>query len=281
MDANIVSGLFGAGGSILSGLFGQSSADSSMAFQKQVLQNRNQWAVADLKQAGLNPILAAGATSSGSAPGAQASMENPSHSAFQAMQIKKNMEIAERQQSNNDLVANATSDKFSAEAEEARAKAGTYPSVTQHNISSALQSDQSTAFMKAQEAKIRNEVDKLKSDLLTAQKDREHLIALIRQSNSSTARNNAETALTNKNSQIAGLRKKGEELINAGLQLDNELKNIKKTKGESTTSIYKEAKKLLDNTFSSDRTSIEQKFKKLFNGGYGAPIPKIQKRKAW
>lgn len=281
MDANIVSGLLGAGGSILSGLFGQSSADSSMAFQKEVLQNRNQWAVADLKKAGLNPILAAGATSSGSASGAQATMENPAHSAFQAMQIKKNMEIAERQQANNDLVANATAEKFSADAEEARAKAGTYPSVTQHNISSALQSDQSTAFMKAQEAKIRNEVDKLKSDLLTAEKDRQHLISLIKQSDSSTVRNNAETALTRKNSQIAELRQKGEVLINTGLKLDNELKNIKIKKEGSTTSIYDEAKKFLDDIFSSDRTTIEQKMKNLFKGGYGVPIPKIQKRKVW
>lgn len=281
MDPMVMSGLIGAGGSLLSGLFGQSSADASMAFQKEVLQNRNQWAVADLKKAGLNPILAAGATSSGSASGAQASMENPAHSAFQAMQIKKSMEIAERQQSNNDLVANATADKFSADAEEARAKAGTYPSVTQHNISSALQSDQSTAFMKAQEAKIRNEVDKLKSDLLTAEKDRQHLVSLIKQSNSSTERNNAETALAYRNSQIAELRKKGEVLINAGLKLDNELKNIKVKKEGSTTSVYQEAKRLLDNIFNSNKTSIEGRLKKLFNGGYGVPIPKIEKRKVW
>ena len=278
---DVTSALIGAGGSILSGLFGQSSADAAMAFQKQVLQNRNQWMVQDLKKAGLNPILAAGATSSGSATGAQASMENPAHSAFQAMQIKKSMEIAERQQSNNDLVANATADKFSADAEEARAKAGTYPSVTQHNISSALQSDQSTAFMKAQEAKIRNEVDKLKSDLLTAEKDRQHLVSLIRQSNSSTERNNAETALTYRNSQIAELRKKGEVLINAGLKLDNELKNIKVKKEGSTTSVYEEAKRLLDDTFKSNKTTIEGRLKKLFNGGYGVPIPKIEKRKVW
>jgi len=281
MDPMIMSGLIGAGGSVLSGLFNQSSADASIDFQREVLQNRNQWAVADLKKAGLNPILAAGATSSGSASGAQASMENPSHSAFQAMQIKKNMEIAERQQSNNDLVANATANKFSADAEEARAKAGTYPSVTQHNISSALQSDQSSAFMKAQEAKIRNEVDKLKSDLLTAQKDRQHLIALIGQSNSTTARNHAETALTNKNSQIAELRQKGEVLINTGLKLDNELKNIKVKKEGSTTSIYQEAKKFLDDIFGPHKMSVEGRVKNLFNGGYGVPIPKIQKRKVW
>lgn len=202
-----LSGLIGVGGSIVSGLFGQSSADAAMAFQKRFYKIViNGWCM--ILKSRIKSILAAGATSSGSASGAQASMENPAHSAFQAMQIKKSMEIAERQQSNNDLVANATADKFSADAEEARAKAGTYPSVTQHNISSALQSDQSTAFMKAQEAKIRNEVDKLKSDLLTAEKERQHLVSLIKQSNSSTERNNAETALTYRNSQIAELRKK-------------------------------------------------------------------------
>lgn len=281
MDANIVSGLLGAGGSILSGLFGQSSANAAMDFQREVLQNRNQWMVRDLKKAGLNPILAAGATSSGSASGAQATMENPAHSAFQAMQIKKNLELAERQQANNDMVANATADKFSADAEEARAKAGTYPSVTQHNISSALESNQHAAFMKAQEERILHEINKLQSDLLTAQKDREHLIALIKQSNSATDRNNAEAALTRKNSQIAELRKKGEVLINDGIKIDNEIKTIKKTKEGATTSIYTEAKKLLEDIFGPNKTTIEQKMKRLFNGGYGIPIPKFEKRKVW
>ena len=47
-------GLISAGGSLIQGLFGQSSAQASMDFQKEVLQNRNQWMVEDLKKAGLN-----------------------------------------------------------------------------------------------------------------------------------------------------------------------------------------------------------------------------------
>ena len=35
-------GLISAGGSLIQGLFGQSSAQASMDFQKEVLQNRNQ-----------------------------------------------------------------------------------------------------------------------------------------------------------------------------------------------------------------------------------------------
>jgi len=68
------------GGSLLSGLFGSSSAKSqnkaaareaeaARAFNREMMQSRHQWEVADLKAAGLNPILSAGGTPSmGSSP---------------------------------------------------------------------------------------------------------------------------------------------------------------------------------------------------------------------
>ena len=87
-------GLISAGGSLIQGLFGQSSAQASMDFQKEVLQNRNQWMVEDLKKAGLNPILAAGATSSGSASGAQAHIDNPGEKAVSSALQYKMADIA-------------------------------------------------------------------------------------------------------------------------------------------------------------------------------------------
>ncbi len=56
------------GGSVLSGLFGSSSASRSMRFQKQMAKNAHQWEVEDLRKAGLNPIL-----SGTGGPGARAS----------------------------------------------------------------------------------------------------------------------------------------------------------------------------------------------------------------
>jgi hypothetical protein len=81
-------------GSLISGglgLLGQRSANKansaqaarSMAFQKEMAQNAHQYEVADLKKAGLNPLLSAtggkGASASG---GAQAKIESTANSAM-------------------------------------------------------------------------------------------------------------------------------------------------------------------------------------------------------
>jgi len=114
--SSVLSPLASIGGSLWSSAQNQASAQDSIAFQREVLQNRNQWAVADLKKAGLNPILAAGATSSGSASGATAQTENPaaglSNSAIAAHQLR----LQERQQKNNDLVAQSQAELNSAKA---------------------------------------------------------------------------------------------------------------------------------------------------------------------
>ncbi|UOK21019.1 DNA pilot protein [Chifec microvirus UA13_18] len=114
--SSVLSPLASIGGSLWSSSQNQASAQDSINFQREVLQNRNQWAVADLKKAGLNPILAAGATSSGSAAGATSQTENPasglSNSAIAAHQLR----LQERQQKNNDLVAQSQAELNSAKA---------------------------------------------------------------------------------------------------------------------------------------------------------------------
>jgi len=59
------------GGSILEGLFSKSSAKTSMSFQREMAQKAHQYEVADLRAAGLNPILSGlggkGASASGGA----------------------------------------------------------------------------------------------------------------------------------------------------------------------------------------------------------------------
>ncbi len=71
------SSLAGAGLSLAGGLFGGSKRDKSakqmaeaqMAFQREVLQNKHQWEVGDLRAAGLNPILSATSGMGGGASG--------------------------------------------------------------------------------------------------------------------------------------------------------------------------------------------------------------------
>ena len=64
-------GLFGLAGSLATAAFNAKQAKKNRKFQKKVLQKRYQWQVADLRAAGINPMLAPN-LGAGSAPGAQA-----------------------------------------------------------------------------------------------------------------------------------------------------------------------------------------------------------------
>ena len=86
-------GIAGFAGSLYSSSANQASAQASIDFQREVLQNRNQWAVEDLRKAGLNPILAAGTTQS-TAQGATYQTENPASSAVQSYVASKQASIA-------------------------------------------------------------------------------------------------------------------------------------------------------------------------------------------
>ncbi len=73
------------GGSLVSGMFGRSSAKSQMGFQEKMSRTQHQREVEDLRAAGLNPILSAGGPGAASPAGAMATMPDFGSSAMAAM----------------------------------------------------------------------------------------------------------------------------------------------------------------------------------------------------
>lgn len=102
---DVVGSVIGAASSIWSSNQANSAAfqmqANSLAAQKEALQNRHQWEVADLKKAGLNPILSAnsgaagisGATANVTAPDIAGAINKIANSAF----ARKQTELAEKE----------------------------------------------------------------------------------------------------------------------------------------------------------------------------------------
>lgn len=85
-------------GGIASGLFGRSSARKSMSFQREMAKKAHQYEVADLRAAGLNPILSgtggAGARASG---GAMPSTPDFGSSAISSLRLQKEIALLNAQ----------------------------------------------------------------------------------------------------------------------------------------------------------------------------------------
>ncbi len=83
-------GLFGFGSGVASNVASARQAEKQMAFQERMSSTAHQRQVADMRKAGLNPILSATGGKGASSPvGAMAQIKDPTHSALDAMRFKQ------------------------------------------------------------------------------------------------------------------------------------------------------------------------------------------------
>lgn len=252
MDPIITAGLISAGGSMLQGLFGQSSAQASMDFQKEVLQNRNQWMVQDLKKAGLNPILAAGATSSGSASGAQAHIDNPGEKAVSSAMQYKMADLAKERLITDQREAESRINKNNAERDyiinQSNAvqpevdykKAKTAESVASTELIGATASEtrEKVKVAQAKVVEIYGQVSKLEADIKRSEAERRHLIEQIKVARSQAHKNALEADLAKANIEIARQIEAGKRLANMGIDIDNQIKSLGLPKAAADSDYY-------------------------------------------
>ena len=239
MSYSWLPGVAGFAGSLFSSSANQASAQASMDFQREVLQNRNQWAVEDLRKAGLNPILAAGTTQS-TAQGATYHTENPVSSAVQSYVASKQASISSRQQDNQDAIAQAQVSVLNSQASantakalkdaqdvsESKARIGMIPSQIESFGAFAAFNRSNALYLDKMTSQLDYQAQQILSNLQTARKERDLLIQQAQTARTQSERNLAEASLARANSKVASVVEEGKRIYNQGLALDVRSKEL-------------------------------------------------------
>lgn len=248
---SLLSGIASLGGSLWSTGQNQASAKASMAAQKEYQQNKHQWEVADLKAAGLNPILSAN-SAGGSVSGATSTADNPGEalatgmsSAQQVKASRSNVALAQRQQDNADRinsaqVANIEADtaKKQQEVVESAERIPTYGSRVLLDTSSAAHSRANIGKINAEVVKLGKDIDNAEHQARILQQQRLNLEQELVNARSRDAYTRAEIGLANNRSSMIDLQKRTESLQQSGLSLSNQERDLGMSKREFGNSIY-------------------------------------------
>ncbi len=214
----LVGGLVGAGLSIRGAKkqnqMAAQIAERQMQFQREVMQNRYQWQVDDLRKAGLNPILATG-LSAGMASGSSYQPENEYAGAAAGISSAIGKALAVREQRNRDKLADAQVSLLDAQRRDVEAKtsaeywdrtSGRISAETQYSLAGASET-------RARAETVRRQLDfiplKLKEYGLNLRKSGAMIQSLqqqIRESKSREVRNHLEAKLSEAKRQSEGFR---------------------------------------------------------------------------
>lgn len=230
--SSILGGLAGLGGSVWSTQQNIASAREQMDFQERMYKNRHTYEVADLKRAGLNPILSATSGGGSSPSGASATnSDNPGEAGvrgFSAMnQAKVNREqlAIQRDVADSQIALNsAAAAKNLAESDDIKLKnSSEYWSHSTGLMGSSADVNRATIGLTAvQKEKMLQDVQESKARISQIEANASHLreeIPLLRQrvseSRSASARNYAQAELDRAYSRLSESEKSlTEERIN-------------------------------------------------------------------
>lgn len=222
-----LSAVGGIAGTLWQSSQNQASAEASMAFQREVLQNRNQWAVDDLKKAGLNPILAAGATQS-SAAGAQAHNENPASAGMSAYAAKAGLKIQEAIAASEIDKNSALAKKYDMEGKEIQSKLDSdiYGSQAGLNIASADVARANIDQIGAITAKYKAETQRIGQEIQNIEKEGRLFEARIQEALAGADKNRAQAIFSQFATQVEQVRAGLLQVEKAGVIIDNRRKEL-------------------------------------------------------
>lgn len=247
---SFLGGLLGAVGGLL-GFAGQQSAndsqmsmlDKQIEWQREVLQHKVQWNVQDLRDAGLNPVLAATGGSSGSAPSVTApQVGNVGQAAVSSASAIADIVNQFRNTDNNTRKVDSEIAVNSARAQEAEENAnfrralifsGFPEAQTAREVASAKESFGRIQLMFDQQSQIKSAIRETDQRIKNLEDQRAAIKAQTlayraqaKDSDSRAAYNAAMTQLSKVDAELRKEQKSNEMLKGEGLEIENTIKRL-------------------------------------------------------